>query len=219
MKQTRKTWWLGAAALALLALTGTSEAATSATLNIDVTVSGSKSVQVNAANSSTQTVAWAGVPNQLLVSPSSATVTNNASIFTEKWALSTNATSIDQGSAGSWNLGASTSSVGSDTFGLQAVFGSSNTAVGGCPVAASTDWNQATALPITAALQTYTSTLFADASLNAGGGTPNPDQTAGALNGNMFAGDFRALCWRVIAPSTVDTSIDTQNIQIIVTAQ
>ena len=114
-------------------------------------------------------------------------------------------------------MGSSTS-VGADSFSLQAVFGSSNTAAAGCPVAASADWNQSFAPLLTAAPVTYTSTVFADSSLTNNGGTPNPDVTAGAANGRMFAGDKRALCWRIITPSSTATT-DTQNIQVVVTAQ
>jgi hypothetical protein len=131
--------------------------------------------------------------------------------------LSTNAGSIDTGggSAGSWSLSASSTSVGADSFAVQAVFGSSNTAAGGCPAIGSGDWNQAASPLLTAAPVTYTSAVFADASLTNGGGTPNPDV---AGNGRMFANNKRALCWRIVTPSSTSTT-DTQNVQVVVTAQ
>ena len=213
MNKTRKTWWLGAAALTLLGIAGKAQAATNpAVLNIDVTVSAALSVQVNTAASSTQTVTWSAGQTSV-VSPSSATVTNNSGILSEKWKLSTNATSIDLGTNGTWAVQASTTAVGIDQFALQAVFGSSNTLAGGCPIATSGDWNAASAAPITAAPTTYTSAALADASLAAGGGTPNPDDGANHLLG----GSSRALCWRIVTPSGT-ANPDTQNVQIIVTA-
>ena len=191
-------------------------AASSATINIDVTISASLSVSIDAGSSSTQTVTWsAALPNQALASASTATVLNDSGARTEKWSLSTDAGSIDTGGAspGTWSLAASTTAVGPDQFAVQAVFGSSNTAAGGCPAAASTDWNASYAPLLTTSPVTYTSTIFADPSLNAGGGTPSPDVAAGQI----YAGSKRALCWRVIAPSSTSTT-DTQNIQIIITA-
>ena len=115
---------------------GSSSAASPGYLNVDVAITASLSVRVNAAVSSTQTVVWnVAVPNDRLVSPSSATVLNDAGGSTEKWALSTNASSINTaGNAGTWSLGLSTAILpGADQFALQAVFGSSRTAAGGCP--------------------------------------------------------------------------------------
>ena len=201
---------------------------TTAYLNIDVTVSAQLSVEVNSLASSTQTVAWS-VTSSSMVSPSSATVTNNSTGLSERWELSTNANSLDQGSNGSWTLQTSTTgSIGQDQFALQAVFGSTNTvggaagsAPGACPSVSSTDWDQSFAPAITTTQQYYTSSNFADTSLNVSGATANPDCTAPGgscvANGDMFANDYRALCWRLLGPSAV-SSQDAQVIQLIVTA-
>ena len=45
-----------------------------------------------------------------------------------------------------------------------------------------------------------------------------PDVASGGNNGRMFAGDKRALCYRIVSPASTSSS-DSQNIQIIVTAQ
>ena len=222
--KSRWAWLMVAAAAALGALGVEASAATTAVLNIDVQVTSNLSVNVNGFASSTDTlVSWnTASPNAKLVSPSSSTVTNDSGAQTEKWALSTNATSIDQGSGGAWTLAASTQSVGADAFGLQAVFGSSRTATGGCPNGTASDWDQSYALPLTASPQTYTSALFADANLNQDGDVThllyNPDTASGGGNGRMLASSKRALCWRIVTPQST-SSVDTQNVQVIVTAQ
>jgi hypothetical protein len=200
---------------------GTAKAANPAYLNIDVAILANLSVAVNGAASSTHTVTWnTATPNAHLVSAASATVTNDSGGQTEKFALSTNGNSINTlGNADVWTLDTTTATLpGADQVAVQAVFGSSNTAAAGCPIAASSDWDQSFAPPLTTSPVTYTSAVFADTSLSAGGGTPNPDVTAGGANGRMFAGSFRALCWRVITPQSTAT-VDTQNVQVIVTAQ
>src|SRR5579859_3668262 len=187
-----KQKWLGAALLAMAGLTSQARAAatTPAYLNIDVTITASKSVTVNGAGSSTATVFnWNGTPNQLVTVASTATVQNNSGILSEGWELSTNANSIDTTGGGqTWALAASTASVGADQFGLQAVFGSSSKEAGGCPVAGSADWNNSTMAPsLTAAPAQYTTTQFADSSLNAGGGVSyEPDQTVGPFRMSAF---------------------------------
>ena len=219
---TKKTW-TAALLVAALGWLGAGEAGATnpAYLNIDVAITANLSVAVNGTGSSTQTVTWNTItPNDLLVSAASATVTNDSGGQTEKWALSTNANSINTlGNPDVWTLDTTTGTLpGSDEVAVQAVFGSSNTAAAGCPIDTATDWDQAFAPPLTTSPVTYTSSVFADASLNNGGGTPNPDVTAGGANGRMFAGSFRALCWRVITPSSTATA-DTQNVQVIITAQ
>lgn len=216
------------AALLLLTLgaAGPLFAASSATINIDVTINASLSVAVDSLNSSTYTgVSWnPGTPNQQLVSASTVTVTNDSGGLTEKWALSTNAQSINKaGNASVWTLETSTSPAlpGPDQFALQAVFGSSNTASGSCPGVGAAAWNQSFASPLTTTPVLYTSTVFADtldAGMNSGGGTADPDVSSGPNNGRVYAGDSRALCWRIIAPNTTQT-VDTQNIQITITAE
>ena len=201
---------------------------TTAYLDIDVTVSAALSVEVNSLETSTQNVNWS-VTSSSMVSPSSATVTNNSTGLSERWELSTNATSIDQGTNGSWSLLTSTTgSIGQDQFALQAVFGSTNTvagaagsASGACPSVSSSDWNQSFAPAITTTPQYYTSTNFADSSLSISGASANPDCTSAGgscvANGDMFDNDYRALCWRILGPSSVSNT-DNQVVQIIVTA-
>lgn len=218
MKQTRKTWWLGAAVVALLGLVGKANAAgpvsSTATLNIDVTVTGSLSVNINTNNASTQTVVFSGTPNALLVSPSTVAVQNNSGVLSERWKLSTNATTIDETGSTPWTLQASSSAVGTDAFALQAVFGSSNTVAGGCPAGSGAEWNSPTTAPLlTTTGQQYTSTTFADANLNTNG-SYQPDVLG---TGYMNASSVRVMCWRIVAPASVTTS-DTQNVQIEVTA-
>ena len=114
MNKRLKTW-LGAAAL-LLAGTAAKAGNTSSYLNIDVTITAALSVAVDAANSSTYTVSWSGTPNQQIFSPSSATVTNDSGILTERWKLFTNANSINTaGGATTWALSGSTITVGGTT--------------------------------------------------------------------------------------------------------
>ena len=212
--QTMKLWGL---ALGLLGLTLSAQAVTTnpARLNINVSITQNLSVLVDEFASSTQTVPWnTANANERLVSPSSATVRNDSGAQTERWQLSTNANSIPGTGTDVWAVSSDSSAVGAEQFALQAVFGSSNTLPGGCPVFNSTDWDLAAAAEVTNGLQTYTSALFADPNLTEAGGTPNPDV---AGNGRMTAGSKRALCWRVIAPaSTVASGV--QNIQLIVTA-
>ena len=216
-KKTVMGAWL---ALAGWLVAGRAEAANPAYLNIDVAINANLSVAVNDAASSTHTTTFnAATPNEKLVSAASATVRNDSGGQTEKWKLSTNAYSLNTlGVAGStWSLAGTTTTVGADEFAVQAVFGSSNTAPGSCPSALSSDWDSSFAPGLTSTPVTYTSTVFADSSLTASGGTPNPDVTAGAANGRMFANSKRALCWRIIAPNSTAT-LDTQNVQVIVTA-
>lgn len=195
--------------------------ASSATVNIEVTITGSISVSVDAAASSTQTTTWnTAVSNQELVSQASATVTNDSGGLTEKWALSTNAGSINTlGGGDTWQLQTSTSPAlpGPDRFALQAVFGSTNTAASGCPTVGDAAWQHGSAKPLTATPTVYTSSVFAAPSLATGGASSSPDVPSGPHDGRMHAGSKRALCWRIIAPQSTQTT-DAQNIQIIVTA-
>lgn len=202
-------------------------------LNINVTVSAPLSVEIDGLAMSTQTVAWSSVSTNT-VSTDSATVTNNSSGITERWELSTNANSTDTvTSAAGWTMQtATTSSMGLDQFALQAVFGSSNTVngvggtVNGCPAKYATDWNGNYAKPITTTPVFYGSVVtstsaFSDTNLTYNG-TDNPDCTSGSgsgctADGDMFVNDFRALCWRLLGPSSV-SSTDGQIVQIVVTA-
>ena len=235
-QNTRKKKWTQRLATLVLAFTAMSlglgrafaSQQTTAYLNIDVTVSATLSVEVNSLETSSQTVTWS-VTSSSMVSPSSATVTNNSTGLSERWELSTNASSLDQGTNGSWTLQTSTTgTIGQDQFALQAVFGSTNTvgglagsASGACPSVSSTDWNASFAPAVTTSLAYYTSTTFADPSLDVSGATANPDCTAAGgscvANGDMFSNDYRALCWRVLGPSSV-SSTDNQIVQVVVTA-
>ncbi|HXT00705.1 MAG TPA: hypothetical protein VN915_08535 [Elusimicrobiota bacterium] len=219
MKTKTKLW---AALLALAALTGSADRAAASSpsyLNIDVTFNTSLSVAVDGAGSSTYTVAWTGVPNQELLSPSSATVMNDTGGITERWKLFTNQNSL-AASGSAWSMAASSSAVGADQFAVQAVFGSSNTASGGCSAATTAGtWNVAANAPLltttfATGLQYTTAGQLASTELvNNGQSTPD----VATNSGSMLGTDKRALCWRVIAPtSTVATA--TQNIQVIVAA-
>jgi len=215
MKTNRKMWSALAAILTTGMLATGAKAANPAEVNISVTITAALSVSVDGVASSTRTHSWSGTPNQVFDNTaSSITVLNDTGILTEKWALSTNANSIPASGTG-WALGTSTSAVGADEFGLQAVFGSSNTAIGGCASVTATTWNDATiAPPLTASAVTYTSTVFGSTELTNAGGSPTPD----VGTGEMYAGNTRALCYRTIMPaSTSKTAV--QNIQVIVTAQ
>ena len=227
MKMKTKSWRLGAALLALAGLASKASAIlpaeTSAYLNIEVTINASLSVSVDGAASSTYTsTAWTGTPNQPLSSLSSATVSNTSTALSSKWALSTDATSLDVSGLASvetWGNAASTATVIHDQYGAQAVFGSSTTAFDGCPGASAPVWDStAIAPPLTTSPQLYTNAgAFADtatATMSAGGSNPNPDN---ATYNQMYVGHKRALCWRLIMPSSTYTT-HTQEVQVLVTA-
>ena len=199
---------------ALAVLASAAGAANTAQLNINVSITQNLSVSVNNAVTSTQTVNWnTGTPNDRLVSPSSNTVLNDSGAQTERWQLNTQP-SISASGLNNWGVSIDSSAVGVNQFALQAVFGSSNTAVAGCPAFNSTDWDTDTADEVETGLLTYDNTRFVGASLTNAGGTPNPDD---AGTGRMNANSRRALCWRVITPASTVAS-DTQNIQLTVTA-
>ncbi|MBI3554625.1 MAG: hypothetical protein HY077_19195 [Elusimicrobia bacterium] len=210
--------------LALLGAAAPSFGASSATLNIDVTITAPLSVSVNAVPSSTMSVTWnTAISNQELLADATSTIKNDTGGLTTKWALSTIANSLNTaGNSETWAVATATAdavtgllNVGDDQFAVQAVFGSSRTLT--CPGSGAADWNNGSAAPLTTSPVTYKSTMFSDLLLN-NDGTPKPDVFVGAPDGRMFAGSQRALCWRIIAPKTTATR-DTQNIQIVVTAQ
>jgi len=223
-ENSMKTAWKKTALAVTLAVSGLSlaltkaRAANPAVLNLDVTITAAKSVTVNGVASSTDStsVTWSGVANASFtaLSQSSVTVANNG-VVTEGWELSTNPYTIDTTnvSGSSWQVVASTLTLpGPDQVALQAVFGSSNTIAGGCPLVGSSDWNSSEAAPVTGSVAQYTSSLYADQSLNHLG-TANPDNGSNQL----YAGSQRALCWKLIMPNSTITT-DSQNVQIIVTA-
>ena len=216
----KKKVWLGAALAGLALLAGKAEAGVGSPsyLDIDVTISASKSVSVVGLNVSSQSVTWTG--QSLLVAASTAAVRNDSGILSEGWQLSTTANSIDStnGSAG-WTIASSSSNLAADNVSVQAVFGSSNTALAGCPATGAAEWqNGNVAPPLTTGLLTYGPTLFADSALNAGGGlyTPDTASTMYAYNATNGAGQ-RALCWRLAMP-TASTKSNVQIVPVIVTA-
>jgi hypothetical protein len=182
-------------------------------LNIDVTIAASLSVSVVGQKTSSQTVTWTGQP--LLAAASTATVKNDTGLLSEKWQLSTTANSLDAatGAAG-WSIASSSSSLAADQVALQAVFGSSMTALGGCPATGASVWDDLAAAPVlTNALpQTYTDVRYADAALNNDG-----DYQPDAAIGTMFAASERALCWRLAMPPSTSLTA-SQIVPVIVTA-
>jgi hypothetical protein len=214
--KTAKWRWLGAALLATVGLAGTAHATNPAVLNIDVTITASKSVTVNGVASSTDSsVNWTGTPNQAFTG-STVTVKNDSGVLSEGWELSTNANSIDTTGGGqTWALAASSTSVGADQFAVQAVFGSSNTAASGC---SSASWGSSVIAPVLTTTPTqYTTTKFADSALNnLGTYLPDSGNLLYAYNASTGAG-LRALCWQTVMPTSTSTQ-NKQNIQVIVTA-
>ena len=242
-EQTRHKTWRGLMLATMAAamtgfFAGQARATTNpAQLDIECSVMANLSVEVNGAAASTQTVTInLANPNDVEVPTSSATVLNNSGAQTEKWELQVATTSIDQGdhgSPGTWTNAGSTTAVTSNEFAVQAVFGSSTTAAStggshGCPAAAAADWNGAFA-PALSNVQPQTyggpslingTSYYVDTALTgASGGTPYPDsEVNGGLNaGDMLASSIRALCVRVMGPSA-STTVDTQTIQVFVTA-
>ena len=216
MKTKMKTWGALIGFLAAGMLATGARAANPANVNISVSITAALTVSVDGVASSTRTHSWTGTPNQAFDNAaSSITVLNDSAILTEKWALSTNASSLNAGGA-SWARTSSTAAVGADQYGVQAVFGSSNTAVGGCASVTATTWNDAAiAPPLTTSAVTYTNAVFASSQLTNLGGTQAPD---GGASGNMSAGNKRALCYRAIMPASTSVTA-TQNVQVTVTAQ
>jgi hypothetical protein len=227
MKRQVKWAWaaLATAALGLFGSSAHALAGNPSYLNIDVTINAQVSVAVNGVNSSTITaLTWnTNSANQEFTAGaqgSSVTVRNDSNV-TEKWFLSgsTNSVNTSGSSSVSWTLQGSTAPAlpGADAYALQAVFGSTNTAIAGCPGNGSSDWNNGNAAPaLTGVPAQYTDVRFADSSLTTGGGPFAPSTGTGA-NAKMFPSHARALCWRVIMPGTSST-VDPQNIQLVVTA-
>ena len=135
--KTTKMKVLGAALLtaAAVMLGGKARAAgvgSPSYLNIDVSITNNLSVSVSAGHSSTMTVTWTGTPT--ILAGSTATVTNDSGYISERWELSSTASSWDSvtGNAG-WTIA---STVGTDQVKVQAVFGASGMA-NSCAAAAS----------------------------------------------------------------------------------
>src|SRR5687767_1246458 len=137
---TKKTWL--ALGLALTGLTATqASAANPSRLNINVTITQNLSVAVNNAATSTNTVAGnTSTPNERQVQASTSTVRNDSGAQQERWQLSTNLFAMPTSGSDAWQLSTDSSTVASERFALQAVFGSSN--MGTCPTGVSADWDQ-----------------------------------------------------------------------------
>ena len=208
MNTNKKLWGAFAAFLTMGAFAASARATNPGRVNIQVTITAAKSVSVDGVDTSTRAHTWTGTSNQAFDNSASSITVRNDGILTETWALSaTNA-------GATWTLGTSTAVVGADEFALQAVFGSSNTLAAGCGSVTATTWNSGTAaLPLTGTPATYTSTLFASTQLAQSGGVTGPDS-----GNNMFGGNKRVLCYRVIMPQSTSVTA-TQNVQVVVTAQ
>src|SRR6266513_3366294 len=148
MRNARKAWRWAAVGLISLAcwLTGGkawAAATNPAVLDIDVTIQQNLSVLVSTGNTyvqySTQAITWnLGNPNQKFandnttVGVSTVGVQNNSGAQTERWQLSRSNT-VNSGVTYDWALRTTTGTMpGAEQFAVQAVFGSSNTAVNGC---------------------------------------------------------------------------------------
>ena len=216
--KTKMTWRktaLAALVVGLFAEVAHAGVGTPSFLDIDVNITQTLSVAVNGVASSTVTVSY---PNGggAVVQTSTANVKNDTGGLTEKWALSTNANSIDTGGAGvagSWALQSavnSSSTLTTNQFTVQAVFGSSKTIALGCPAVAASEYGNGTVAPFLTAGQTnYTAAVLADPNLN-NNGTPNPDGTPNV--GDITNNGQRALCFQVVTPpSTTATPSPKRN--------
>ena len=205
LKKTTRMLWLFAATFMWMSGVAWAQATNPAVLVIDVSVNAALSVKVDGAASSTRTATVTPGGSSVVNTASTATVTSDATGINEHWKLSSaNAPKKSDGSAG-WSLVTSTAGAGAPStneLAMQALFISSNAAVGDCgatiPASA---WNAASAAPLSAAPQTYTTALFAEQT-GIGGSDGDPDFT-GAENGRMFPTSFRGMCFRVTPPSDV----------------
>ena len=252
---TRCKSWKGliaGAALSVIAFTANRANALTnpATLYIDVTVNASAAVTINATQTSTAPVitwsdttrVYASGDTTGVASVSSATVINSGNL-TERWYLTTSASTLDQTGSNPWTLvvTSNTADVGLDQFAVQAVFGSSNTTAGGCPQSGSTGnltnasmWNStATIVNVLAPITGVTGNAYGaqgagtpfnnfvnTTAATIGGASAYPDTgNAYQMYANNLGGGYgaRALCWRVILPPSVNSG-DTQVIPLIVTA-
>ena len=147
-------------------------------------------------------------------------MSSDATAINEFWKLgSENASKKSDGSLG-WTLQTSSSNLGTDQFAMQALFISSKAALGDCPPAADTAWNQANAAPLTSSAVTYTHGLstgkFAYQTL-INGDFGDPDFTTGGNDGRMKPGSSRGFCYRIVPPSDV-TFTEEVMAYVIVTA-
>ena len=211
-----------------------------ADLDLLVSFTANLSVKIDGIQYSSRTLG-ALTAGQTFVPVSSGTVTNDSAGLTEKYQLTT----LDASPASVsplWGVGLATGSTpggsfcsisvgdpscpGLDTYALQAVFiSSANTT--GCPSATQSDWDiYASTVALTPT--TYMSSYFSDTSVlfgTNGGGTGDPDQTAGTHNGNMFATVVspgsgigkRGLCVRLTMPSA-STTVSQHTVRLTITA-
>ena len=202
-----------------------------ATVNIDVTINASVSVAVMNTGSYASTptaTAWSTTISSF-VSASTATVFNDSGGLSERWALSTNASSIDQGLSTGWTLNSTTNTVdlGQDQFSILAMFVSSATSLGGCPALNALDWTGPSSTTVTTSITNkyggasgsqYYFTRWPDSN-----GYSLPD--SGTSTYKMYAYNAadsthkgqRGLCWKIMGPPST-TMTATQNIQLIITA-
>jgi hypothetical protein len=212
----------------------------SATLNIDVTVNAATAVSIDSLGvSSSIAISWNPATRQVSSNDqvSSATVKNPGNL-TERWSLTTTATSINANNVGgdvlTWAMINSTGTTGvnDDQFAVEAVFASSATTNAQCPVDAAAIWTDTATVVFNTSLGAtayYGEGTNLDQYVNVldTHGTACPDTGCNASGtGNtakMFAFNatsgvgLRALCWRVILP-TGTSSANNQIIPIIVTA-
>jgi hypothetical protein len=183
-------------------------------LNIDVTIVNSLSVAISTAQTSTMTYQWDSA-NREKVAATTSTVTNDSGGLTEKWNLKTIAQAIMSGGSVAWDLQASTKAadVGAEQFSVMAQMLPDGTV--GCPAFGDASWlaNGAPNLLNTAA-QIYGAAFAGGNAYQGTGGAPDVPASQ-----NMWAGSRRALCWKVIGPTTSANTTGTENIQIIITAQ
>ena len=217
---SKKTWMTaGAIALAGWLLGGSKAYANTADLDLDVTITQNLSVAVTGSGVYASTVA-AGtfIAGSSTVSFSTVAVVNDSGGSTERWELSAANAIPTGGESIVWDNAQSTTSIGADEFGLQAVFGSSATAVGHCPIASSSTWNASYAAAIQTTPNDYTNTLYANPNMVDGNGAYLPDGST-PDQGEMFAGDQRALCYKILYPPSTTAGNGVELIQLAVTAQ
>jgi hypothetical protein len=159
-------------------------------------------------------------------------VTNDSGGLSEKWQLSGYQWSLDGGGNGAWSLVPSTNStdMGLSSYTLQAVFLSSGALVTDCPPLSSGVWtNQGIGtmtLVTTGGVQYGTAgsgnnfEWYASPYVTASGLPAAQNKPDNALRMYPAAANQgkRALCWKVIGPSSV-LNQDQQNIQLLITAQ
>jgi len=197
MNMTRKMWTALGLLLALAMTAGKAQASggNPAYLDLKVTFTGAFSIAVDGNQSSTQAF---NVTTNLQVVTASATVTNDSSGLTEKWQLSVASV---PGLGGDWAVKETTETTpGINEYALQAVFMSSAAANQACPIKTDTLWDLTPSI-VKGAMQTYISTLFADAT-DIDGANGKPDENDGKMYATSVGAGHgkRRLCARFYAP-------------------